>query len=166
MRKYLISASIFALAAPAAAQPPVHPEDEEILRNLPSPGEAEEMGRAMGDVAEVMLDIPVGPLIDAVDPGRRLSRRDRDRTLGDVASRDDPYYRDRMRRSVEAISMGMGDMVAQMAVLAPVLRRTMEDVEDRIADAADRVERSRDYRRDHDPRRDHPDHEPNDPRDR
>ena len=150
MRKYLISASIFAIAAPAAilAQPPLHPEDEEIVRNLPSPREAEEIGRVMGDVADAVLDVPVGPMIDAIDPGRRLSRRERDRTLGDIASRDDPRYRERMRRSMDAISIGMGDMVAQMAVLAPVLRRTMEDVERRIEDATHRLPDARGHDRD------------------
>lgn len=150
MRKLLIAAAAIAVAAPAAAHSPVrHPDDEELVRNLPSPREAEEIGRVMGDVADAMLDVPVGPLVDAVDPGRRMSRNERDRTLGDLATRDDPYARERIRRSADEISAGMGDMVSQMAVLAPVLRQTMEDVERRVDDAVRRSDRrGRDYDRD------------------
>lgn len=130
MRKLIIAASALAIAAPAIAQPypepGYDPRDEEIVRSLPAPGEIEDMGDRVGDVADALLDTPVGPLREAVE-GRRLSRRERSETLGDLASHDDPYARDRVRNEIAVASAQVGAAMDQLAVLTPVLRRTLED---------------------------------------
>ena len=78
MRKLIIAASALAIAAPAIAQPypepGYDPRDDEIVRSLPAPGEIEDMGDRVGDVADAILDTPVGPLREAVE-GRRPARR-------------------------------------------------------------------------------------------
>jgi len=163
VRKLIFAFSALGLAAPAVAQdapvPPAPraPADEEMVRNLPDPREIEAVGDALGRVADVLMDVKVGPIAEAVDPGRKTSRRERERTLGDVASRDDPYLRERIRDSIEAMSAGLGGMIEQLAVLTPVLRRTLEDTRERVGEAIrDRGSR-RDDARDHDgdsPRRD------------
>jgi hypothetical protein len=151
LRKLIIAASVFALAAPAAAQDYPDPRDDEIVRDLPPPGEVEEVGNAIGRAADAIMDVEIGPVVDAIDPGRRFERRGRDRTIGDLASRRDPYARERMRDSIYAATAGIGAVIEQIAVLTPVLRRTIEDAERRM-DAAmrDRRVRPRDYDRDHD----------------
>jgi hypothetical protein len=53
----------------------------------------------------------------------------RDDTLEDVMGRRDPYLRERIRNSTDQIAIGMGDIVAQMAVVAPELRRALAGVE-------------------------------------
>ncbi|PSJ43298.1 hypothetical protein [Allosphingosinicella deserti] len=134
MRKLIIAASTFALAAPAFAQAYPDPRDDEVVRSLPAPGEIDAMGDRVGAIADAILDTPVGPLREAIE-GRRLSRRERDETLGDVASRDDPYARDRVRDEIAIASAGVGSAVEQLAVLTPVLRRSLEDAARRMEDA-------------------------------
>ena len=143
MRKLIFAASLLAVAAPAAAQPYPDPRDDEIARDLPPPGEIEAMGDALGDVADAIMDVDIGPVVDAMDPYRR--HRHRERTLGDLASRDDPYARERIRDSIGAATFGLAATVEQLAILTPVLRRSLEDAARRMDDAM-RRHRDRDWR--------------------
>lgn len=143
MRKTLLAALLACAAAPVAAQVPLDPRDEELVRALPAPEQVE----AVGDVADAalgaILDTPVGPIREAVEPDRRLSGAEREETLGDLASRDDPYFRDRMRGGIAAASTMINLLAERLAVLAPVLRETVEDAERRIDDAVrDRGDRA------------------------
>ena len=147
MRILIIAAGVFAFAVPAAAQPGPDQRDDEITRDLPAPGEIAEMGDALGRVADVMMDVDVGPIVDAVDPyHRRYGRRYHPRTIGDLASRDDPYARERIRASIDVATYGLEAAIRQIAIVTPVLRRSIEDATRRMDDAM----RSRDYRRDRD----------------
>jgi hypothetical protein len=149
MRKLLIFTSVLAIAAPAAAQHRYEPADDEIVRSLPHPGEIHAMGETLSRVTDALMDVEVGPVVDAVDPARRLHRRHHDETLGDIASRDDPYARERMHDSIAAATIGIGAMVDQLAVMTPVLRRSIEDSRRRVEDAI-RDGRERRYDRYHD----------------
>jgi hypothetical protein len=164
MRKLFVAASLLApallWAAPAAAQAYPDPRDEEIVRSLPHPGQIEHMGDTLGRVAEAILDVPVGPILDAVDPHHR--RHHRDETLGDIAAHDDPYARERMRDRIGAATAGAAAAADQLAILTPVLRRSLEDATRRMQDAMedsrrrahDRAwDRDRDYEDEYEPRR-------------
>jgi hypothetical protein len=136
LRKFLITVAVLAIAAPAAAQQAADTAvDEEIVRNLPSQEEFDRMGDAMGRIVGALLNIPVGPIVEAVDPGRRLSRAERERTLGQMATRDDPHFEERMRGSVGAVTSNMSTMVRQLAVATPALRRALEQVQRDVAAA-------------------------------
>lgn len=146
MRTLILAAVALALPAAASAQSsPTFPEemDEDIARSLPHPAEVEAMAEVAGRAAEAVLDVPIGGVIQAIDPRRRVHR---DETIADVSR--DPYLRDRVRNSVDDVAIGMGDVMAQVAVVAPALRRSLADLErnlDRaIYDA--RRGRDRDYR--------------------
>lgn len=141
MRHLLLAASLSALAfaAPAAAQS-VPPEmDEDIVRAIPSPHEVERTARVLERVADAVLDVPVGGVVEAIDPTRRVRP---DETLGDLARRDDPYARERIRDSIGGLTVGMNEMMTQVAILAPVLRRSLADLERNLDRAM------RDYDRD------------------
>jgi hypothetical protein len=150
MRKLIIAASALApvllAAAPASAQSYPDPRDREIVRSLPDPRQIEELGDTLGRVAEALMDVPIGPIADAIDPYRR--GRDRNETLGDVASRGDPYARERIRDQVGAATVGVSAAAEQLAVLTPVLRRSLEDATRRMEDAMAGRGRGRDYDRD------------------
>jgi hypothetical protein len=153
LRKLIIAAaSVFALAAPVAAQPYSDPRDEDIVRELPHPGEIEAVGETVGDVTDAIMDVDVGPVVDAIDRGRGYPpRRYRDRTLGDIASRDDPYVRERVRDQIDAATIGVGVAAREMAVLTPILRQSLETAIRRMEDAMDARRygrRDRDYDRD------------------
>ena len=150
MRKLIIAASVAAaVAMPAAAQPR---PDEEAVRNLPPPGEIEEIGEAIGRVADVVMDVDIAPVVDAIDPQARRYRRHRDVRIGDIVSRDDPYARERIRDSIAAATIGLEVAMRQLAILTPELRRSIEDAERRVDDAMRR--RPRDHDRDYDRDRD------------
>ncbi len=136
MCKSLLAAIVtVAAAAPAVAQPSIDPRDEQLVRSLPAPHQVEAVAGVVDAAVGAILDVPVGPLREAIDPGRALGRHERDETLGDVASRDDPYFRDRMRSGIANASTTMGILSERLAILAPVLRDTIEDAERRIDDA-------------------------------
>ncbi|HEY7808906.1 MAG TPA: hypothetical protein VIA98_00835 [Allosphingosinicella sp.] len=151
MRKLIIAATLLASAVPAFAQPYPNSRDDEIVRDLPRPGEIEEVGDRVGRVADAILDVPIGPVVDAVDPYRR-GRHHRDETLGDIARHDDPYARERMRDQIGAATVGLGAIMQELAVMTPVLRRSLEDATRRMEDAM--AGRGRDYRHDDDRRYD------------
>jgi hypothetical protein len=154
LRKLIIAASALAFAVPAAAQPGPDPRedsrDAQIRRDLPPPGEIEEIGDSLGRVADAVMDVDVGPVVDAVDPYGRRHRRYRDETLGGLASRDDPYARERIRDSIGVATVGIEAAIRQIAILTPVLRRSIEDATRRMDDAM----RGRDYPNDRDVERD------------
>jgi hypothetical protein len=147
MRKLILAASVLACAAPAAAQPYPDPRDDSIVRALPHPGQIEDVADTVGRVAEAIMDVPVGPIADAVDPYRR--GRHRDETLGDIANRDDPYARERIRDQIGAATVGLGAVVGELAVVTPVIRRSLEDAARRMDDAMRGRGRDRDHDRDY-----------------
>ena len=72
----LAAAGIAALAAPAFAQSSsTFPEeaDREIIRSLPSPDQVEDMADVAGSAAEAILDVPIGGVVRAIDPSRRVA---------------------------------------------------------------------------------------------
>jgi hypothetical protein len=154
LRHFLLAASLLAFAAPAAyaqsSQSFPSEMDEDIVRSLPHPGEVEDVADTAGRAAEAILDVPVGGVVRAIDPSRRVRRDD---TLEDVVGRRDPYLRQRIRNSTDEIAIGMGDIVAQMAVVAPELRRALAGVEQSLERSMRDVRerrRDRDYDRRYD----------------
>jgi hypothetical protein len=148
LRKLILAASLLAIAAPAAAQPRhdprYDPRDEELLRHVPSAYEVDRAGRMLARVTDALMDIDIGPVADAVDPARRYDRRYRGpETLGDLASRDDPYARERLHDEIRATTTGLGAVTEEVAIVTPMLRRSIEDAARRL----DAAMRDRDYRR-------------------
>jgi hypothetical protein len=129
---------IAALTAAVPAIAPAATPDDEIAAALPSQREIEAAGSALGRLAELLLDVRIGPLEEAIDPERRADPRRRDETLRDRIRRDDPDFEQRMHGSIAAMTGGMTEMMARLAAMAPALRETMEDIERRVDD----IERS------------------------
>ena len=150
MRKILMAAAALAIAGPAAAQqqqqqapkaqsgvvaPLPDPRDEELRRSLPDPRELQAIGDTATRAIDAMMNVPIGPLREAVE-GRKLSRKEREETLGDHARKDDPNLPERMRGQMGLATAALGALTEQMAVMAPVLRRTLEDAQRRVEEAA------------------------------
>lgn len=149
-------AAAFALAGPASAQRVFTPgAEEDLVRAIPPAAEVEAIGETMDRVLGAVLDIPVGPLVDAIDaadPQGRPDRRryPRDETVRDMASRDDPYFEERLRDSLQRNSANMGRAMEQIAIAAPALRRALGEVERSVERSIDesreRIEQGRDRR--------------------
>jgi len=154
MRRILIAAAAVALAGPAAAHPApsADPRDAEIVRAIPHPAEVEAMGETIDRVVGAVMDVPVGPLIDAIDAADPEGRRDRrryrrDETLGDVAANGDPYFEERLSDQIRGVTAGMGVMAEQLAVMAPEMRRAIDRAQSDIARAMDDARARRDKER-------------------
>lgn len=140
MRKTLIGiAALAALSAPAAAQEPYDSRygDEyarDVARALPEPEELQQMAWSVDRLIGALLEVDIAPVLDAADPGRRSQG---ERTLGEMAGRDDPYFEERLRSNLYGVTAGMGRMMEAFAVVTPVLARSIEQMEREIEAAAE-----------------------------
>lgn len=148
MRNLLIGTATLALAAPAAAQ---DVPDKDIVRAVPPTEQIEATADAVHRVVGAVLDLPIGPLVDAIDAadpnGRRYRRHPRERTVGEMASRNDPWFEERLHDSIEGAAASADVIAGQVAVVAPAMRRAIDqvgrDVDRAIDDARARREKGR-----------------------
>lgn len=127
MRKLLFFALVAAIAAPAAAQS-ARSQDigDDIARSLPHPYDVEDAGGKLGDAVGAILDVPVGGVVKAIDPAARVDPRE---TIGDVAGRDDPEFKGRLQDQMSGLSLKAADMVRGLSAAAPVLGRSLAQLE-------------------------------------
>ena len=121
MRLILLALLPLGLAVPAAAQPPASP-GEKVAAIAPA------LDRATG----IMLHLDVGPILDAADPYGRGRYQRRQRTLRDIARRDDPYFEHRLRGQIYGTTAAMARMIDAFAAAEPALRRSMREMEREI----------------------------------
>jgi hypothetical protein len=163
LRNLILAAGLLSLAAPAAAQPrPSHavpPPPPRADQRLPRAAEVERIGTMIERVTDALLDVDVGPVADAIDPYRRYDPRRGPDTLGELATRRDPYARRRLHAEIEDTTAGLGAATREVAAMAPLVRMAIADTRRRIDDAVreSRIRREREdpyYRddRDEDPR--------------
>lgn len=120
MRPMLIAFAATAfVAAPAAAQPPR--PSEKIQDYAP----------AIDRTADALLNLDLGPILDAADPYRRHHRR----TLRDVARRDDPDFERRMHATIYGTAATMGRAADAFAAAQPAMRRALNQFERDMAAA-------------------------------
>lgn len=133
MRSIILAAPLLALAAPAQAAPVPEYMDPDIARAIPNPDELADIGDLVGRVMGAMLDVQIGGVLDAIDPYGRDRRSGS--TIRDLAGPDDPYLEERMRRSIDVAATHAGDVMTDIAILTPRLRRSFEDMSRDIEDA-------------------------------
>jgi len=165
LRKLIIALTALAAAAPALAQPRPDPSDDDIVRRLPPPQEVERIADSLGAATEALMDVDVGPIADALDPYQRRYRHGRRQTLGELYGRGDPYARERIRADIAAVSVGLGAAVEQVAVMTPILRRSLEESIRRMDEAIARGRAARPYERRYDDRYDPRDEDRYEPED-
>lgn len=136
MRHSMIALALLGVATPAAAQP--HSDSDDILaETLPPQEEIDRTANRLHRVLDVLMDVQVGPIVEAIDPDAARDPYRRGQTLGEMAARDDPYYRERMHDSVGAVTAGMSDLLMRLARVAPVIERSVEDMQNDIDEALD-----------------------------
>jgi hypothetical protein len=133
MRLLVLAAAAF-VAVPAVAAPRAQdPVDEQWADSMPNQDEIDAAAGSVDRVAGAIMDLKVGPLIDAVDPD---GPRHGDETVGDVARRDDPEIDRKVHDSVGRMSAQMSVLMARLAMLGPELQRSFEEMERSIDRAA------------------------------
>jgi hypothetical protein len=106
------------------------------------------MAPALDRSVGALMNVDVGPLIDAADPWRRRPGYGRPgRTLGALGRRDDPYFEERVRSSIYGATADIGRMMSAFAAAAPALARSLREVERAMDAAIGDYDRRRDDRR-------------------
>jgi hypothetical protein len=155
LRKLVLAALAAAAAMPAAAQPPRDdprydarydarydgprydgprydgPRYDAPVRRLPPAAELARARDTLDRVLDAFMDVRIGPVVDAVDPRARFDPY-RPETVGDLASRDDPYARERLHAEVARTTAGIAVAAREVAVLTPALRRSIDDARRRM----------------------------------
>lgn len=116
----VIAATCF-IAAPAAAQ------DREADTIRGAAGAIQQAAPALDRATDAMLDLDVGPILDAARPyGPRVRHH---RTLRQMARRDDPYFERHMRDSIYGASARASRTLEALAASEPGLRRSLFEME-------------------------------------
>ena len=126
MRRMLVAAAAAAFfAAPAIAQPaPQAPPAR--------PGDLiEDYAPAIDRAANALMNLDVGPIVDAVHPYARPHHR----TLRQLARRNDPDFERRMHASIYGTAATMGRAADAFAAAEPALRRAFSQFERDMAAA-------------------------------
>ena len=120
MRRILIflAATAF-IAMPASAQ-----------RQRPSE-KIQEYAPAIDRTADALLNLDLGPILDAADPYRRHHHR----TVRDMARRDDPDFERRMHATIYGSAATMGRYADAFAAAQPAMRRALTQFEHDMAAA-------------------------------
>lgn len=136
MHKPLAACIAAALAAaPAVAHPA---DDEDFARAVPSSRDVAAMAPALDRMVGALLEVDVGPVMDAADPYARHPGYGRPgRSLGALGRSRDPYFDRRWRDALYGSTAEIGVMMESFAAAAPALRRSLREVENSIAGAVD-----------------------------
>lgn len=137
MRALMVLAPLALLAAPAAAAEPERDSDFEIPAELTDPAMAETLGRMLGSLTKVMMDLPVGEVQAAVE-GREPTAADKRRTLRDMAGRDPDFERNVERQVAAAVPRMQAGMKA-MAGSLPAIARSLEAAAEQMEGSLDRA---------------------------
>lgn len=116
------------LTAPALAQ--TAQENAAFEAEIERQEELDEAVLAVDRLVEAVLDMPVGPLADAL-PGETLGGapvRQGD-TVRDLGSRDDPAFEENVRGGARAMTAVIGDMMQKFTARMPELEGWMAEAE-------------------------------------
>lgn len=132
MRRLILAAALLPLAAPAAASETERDLDH-IARTLGDPVRQEALARAMGAMAEVLLDLPLAPIIGplAEAAGEDPRRVDPDATLRKMSPAAGEVPRQIERQLPRAMG-AMAGMSGAFAGLLPQLREAAERMRDAL----------------------------------
>lgn len=143
MRRLIIAAGLASLAVPAAAAEPASETGADLdhmARTMGDPARQEAMARALGTMAEVILDLPLAPILGplAEAAGEDPRSVDPDATLRKVSPGASDVPRQIERQLPRAMG-AMAGMSGAFAELIPQLREAAERLREAIpsADLAD-----------------------------
>jgi hypothetical protein len=136
MRSLFAFTALALLAAPAAAEP-ASDNDFEIPAEMTDPAMAETLGKMLGALTKVMMDMPVGEMQAAVE-GREPTAADKARTVRDLAGRDANFER-KMEQQIATTIPRMQATMKVMAKSLPVMAKRMEKVVEQMEGTLDRT---------------------------
>ena len=131
MRALMVLAPLALLAAPAAAAEPQRDSDFEIPAELTDPAMADTLGRMLGSLTKVMMDMPVGEVQAAIE-GREPSAADKRKRLGAFRESFERKVERQIADAVPRMQAGMKAMAASLPAMAKALEQAAEQMEGSI----------------------------------
>jgi hypothetical protein len=126
MRLVLLAAAALVSTPVIAATPPDGRAAEALTHSLPAPQAVEAYGNAADTAADALMEVPVGPMEEAVTPWRDYPPEHRNETLGDMAHARDPQFQHKIHRYVGKMTDTMNAMTQTAAMAAPVVDRELD----------------------------------------
>lgn len=135
MRRLILAAALLPLAAPAAAQD-VDANLDDMTRAMGDPARQEALAQALGTMAEVILDLPLAPIIGPLAEAAGEDPRDidPDATLRRMTPGASEVPRQIERQLPRAMG-AMAGMSGAVAVMLPQLREAAERMRDALPSA-------------------------------
>lgn len=135
MRRLILAAALLPLAAPAIAQDRVSDTEYDLAHmahTLGDPARQEALARALGTVTEVLLDLPLAPIIAPIAEAAGEDPRnvDPDTTL----RRMSPGVDDASRQIARELPRALGTMASMSGAFAGLIPQ-LRDAADRVRDA-------------------------------
>ena len=133
MRRLILALPLLALAAPAMAQGDAEVGLDHMARTMGDPARQQAMARALGAMAEVLLDMPLAPIIGplAEAAGEDPRRVDPDATLRKMSPAAGEVPRQIERQLPRAMG-AMAGMSGALATMLPQLREAAERMRDAL----------------------------------
>lgn len=132
MRRLILALPLLAIASPALAQSDADAGLDRMAKTLADPARQQALARAVGTMTDVLLDIPLAPILGplAEAAGEDPRRIDRDATLRKMA----PGAGDVSRQVERTLPRAMGAMAGMSTVFADLLPQ-LRDAAERMRDA-------------------------------
>ena len=137
MRALVVLLPLALFAAPALAAEPEADRDFQIPAELTDPAMADTLGKMLGSLTRVMMDMPLGELQAAVE-GREPTSADRKRTLRDMAGRDPNLERKVEQQVAQAVPRMQSSMKA-LAGSLPAMAKALEQAAEQMEGSIDRA---------------------------
>jgi energy-converting hydrogenase Eha subunit A len=135
MRSALLAAFMaFGISAtPAIAASDTQAKLDKAADRLSDPIVQGAVAGAVGGMLDSVMDIRIDKIAEALEPLNRGRPIDLPgRTLGEMAEREDPYYRERVQDSARHAVGSMGAMAGALSAALPELERAMRRLEDAL----------------------------------
>lgn len=132
MRRLILALPLLAIASPALAQSDADAGLDRMAKTLADPARQQALARAVGTMTDVLLDIPLAPILGplAEAAGEDPRHIDRDATLRKMA----PGAGDVSRQVERTLPRAMGAMAGMSTVFADLLPQ-LRDAAERMRDA-------------------------------
>lgn len=138
MRPVLVAILLSSLTSPAiAAEPESQREVEKLADTLNDPATQAAVAASINGVVSAVLDIRIDGMAKAIEAanGRRTSTHLHDKTVRDLATRDDPAFERRLQSDARQAVGAAGGLASAMAVMLPELREAVRKMKDALPPA-------------------------------
>ncbi|MXO89229.1 hypothetical protein [Pontixanthobacter aquaemixtae] len=121
-----------------AAQDQAEPALDELTDKLSDPVEQDKMASMVDAMGEVLLQMPVGPLLDAAAklPGADMPEMDRDATMRDLAGPDADELPGQLSSKVPMMMGMLSEMIKGLDAMRPALEDMGKQMQERIESPA------------------------------